>query len=58
MNAIMRVEFELAYYDVTDQHVNHYATGDFFLRWGWFEVGVVFYFRLMLDVGVQTQVKY
>ena len=26
VNVMARVEFELAYYDVTDQHVNHYTT--------------------------------
>ena len=27
MNLIARLEFEIAYCDVTDQHVNHFATG-------------------------------
>ena len=27
MNVIVRLEFELAYYDVAIQHVSHYSTG-------------------------------
>ena len=27
INLIVRLEFELAYYDIVVQHVNHYATG-------------------------------
>ena len=44
MNLIARLEFELAYYDVTVQHVSHYATGT--LAWyHCFRRKLFFYFK-------------